>query len=252
MSLRAALALSVLVSLSGCVSSGQVDPLSTESGREEARRAYVQLGLGYLKQGDPERAKAPLSKALELDPSNANAHAALALVFQTQMEAELADKHYREALQRSDDARILNNYGSFLFEQGRYEEALARFEQASRDTLYDERSHVFENMGLTALKLGRKEQARKYFARAVRLNARQQGALLELASLAYESKDYVPAKEYYDRFVRLGEENARSLLLGIRLANIFQKPSDAASLGLRLQRLYPSSAEYRTYLSEQR
>lgn len=251
MTLRVALLL-LLAGLAGCVSTGTVDPLKTEEGRQQARDAYIQLGIGYVQQGTASRAKTPLRKALELDPRSADAHAALALVFQTEMENELADKHYREALASRRDARILNNYGSFLFEQKRYAEALERFTQASEDNLYPERARVFQNMGMTALKLNQPEQAEKYFTRALRLDSRQPGALLELALMAYDAKQYVPAKAYYDSYSQLAEQNARSLLLGIRLADIHGDRDRAASLALQLKRLYPGTAEYQQYLSEQR
>lgn len=251
MILRVALLL-LFAGLTGCVSTGTVDPLKTEEGRQQARDAYIQLGIGYVQQGTASRAKTPLRKALELDPRSADAHAALALVFQTEMENELADKHYREALASRRDARILNNYGSFLFEQKRYAEALERFTQASEDNLYSERARVFQNMGMTALKLNQPEQAEKYFTRALRLDSRQPGALLELALMAYDAKQYVPAKAYYDSYSQLAEQNARSLLLGIRLADIHGDRDRAASLALQLKRLYPGTAEYQQYLSEQR
>ncbi|EIK53465.1 type IV pilus biogenesis/stability protein PilW [Stutzerimonas degradans] len=251
MILRVALLL-LFAGLTGCVSTGTVDPLKTEEGRQQARDAYIQLGIGYVQQGTASRAKTPLRKALELDPRSADAHAALALVFQTEMENELADKHYREALASRRDARILNNYGSFLFEQKRYAEALERFTQASEDNLYPERARVFQNMGMTALKLNQPEQAEKYFTRALRLDSRQPGALLELALMAYDAKQYVPAKAYYDSYSQLAEQNARSLLLGIRLADIHGDRDRAASLALQLKRLYPGTAEYQQYLSEQR
>lgn len=251
MTLRVALLL-LLAGLTGCVSTGTVDPLKTEEGRQQARDAYIQLGIGYVQQGTASRAKTPLRKALELDPRSADAHAALALVFQTEMENELADKHYREALANRRDARILNNYGSFLFEQKRYPEALERFTQASEDNLYPERARVFQNMGMTALKLNQPEQAEKYFTRALRLDSRQPGVLLELALMAYDAKQYVPAKAYYDSYSQLAEQNARSLLLGIHLADIHGDRDRAASLALQLKRLYPGTAEYQQYLSEQR
>lgn len=251
MTLRVALLLLLTGLLAGCVSSGSGNPLKTQEGRDQARDAYVQLGIGYLQQGEPSRAKAPLSEALELDPRSADAHAALALVFQTEMENELADRHFREALGSRSDARILNNYGSFLYEQKRYEEALQRFLSASADTLYPERARVFQNLGMTALQLGQSEAAEKYFTRALRLDSRQPGALLEMAHLAYADKQYVPARRYYESFSRLSEQNARSLLLGIRLANVHEDRDKAASLGLQLKRLYPGTPEYQHYLSEQ-
>ncbi|MBD8492606.1 type IV pilus biogenesis/stability protein PilW [Pseudomonas syringae] len=252
MSVRASLLLSFAFLLAGCVTSGDVDPLTTSKGRDQARKAYVQLGLGYFQQGQTERAKVPLKKALELDRNDPDANAALALVFQTEMEPELADQYYLKAIAASkDDARIVNNYGSFLYEQQRYKEAYARFEQAAADNLYPERSRVFESLGMTAQKLGEREQAREFFTRALRLNRSQPRALLEMAELSYEDRQYVPSRDYYDRFSQVSEQNARSLLLGIRLARIHQDRNTAASYGLQLKRLYPGTPEYQQYLSEQ-
>ncbi len=252
MTLRPALLLLAASLLAGCVTTGNVDPMKTGKGREEARDAYVQLGIGYLQQGETERAKVPLKKALELDSSNADAHAALALVFQIEMEPKLADEHFRKAIsQRRDDARLLNNYGSFLFEQKRYQEAMERYTQAAQDNLYPERSRVFENLGLTALQLQQREQAKAYFERSLRLNSRQPRALMEMSLLSFEDKQFVPARSYYESYLTLAPHDARSLLLGVRLAKVFEERDNAASLGLQLKRLYPGTPEYQQYLSEQ-
>ena len=253
MTLRAALSILTLALLAGCVSSGGGDPLASRQGRDEAVRAYVQLGLGYLQQGLTGQAKAPLAKALALDSTDADAHAALALVFQAEAEPQLASQHFRKALAaRPDDTRIRNNYGSFLYAQGRFADAEAMFRQAAADTLYPERSRVYENLGLTARKLGQGEQAREYLEKALRLDQRQPKALLEMAELSYENRHYVPARDYYDRFSQLSEQNARSLLLGSRLARALDQQGDEARLGQQLQRLYPGTPEYQQYLSEQR
>ncbi|MFZ3155584.1 type IV pilus biogenesis/stability protein PilW [Pseudomonas sp.] len=252
MTLRPALLLLAASLLAGCVTTGNVDPMKTAKGREEARDAYVQLGIGYLQKGETERAKVPLKKALELDSSNADAHAALALAFQIEMEPKLADEHFRKAIsQRHGDPRLLNNYGSFLYEQKRYQEALERYTQAAQDNLYPERSRVFENLGLTSLQLKQREQAKAYFERSLRLNSRQPRALLEMAQLSYEDNLYVPARGYYESYLGLAPHSARSLLLGVRLAKIFEERDNAASLGLQLKRLYPGTPEYQQYLAEQ-
>jgi len=253
MTLRATLLLLLFTVLTGCVSTGDVNPMRTDKGRDAARDAYIQLGIGYLQQGNTGRAKSPLKKALELDSSNADAHAALALVFQLEMENDLADEHFRKALSASsDDTRILNNYGGFLYEQKRYPEAKERFEQASRDNLYQERARVFENLGMTALMMKQRAEAKAYFERALRLDARQARALLEMAELSYEDKNYVQSRTYYDGYMAVSEENARSLLLGSRLATIFDDRDKAASLGLQLKRLYPGTPEYQQYVLEHR
>lgn len=251
MIIRAGLLIFFSAVLSACVSSGNNSPLRTEEGRNQARDAYIQLGIGYLQQGVTEQAKLPLKKALDIDPNSADAHAALALVFQQELEPELADQHYRKALAQGENSRIENNYGGFLYEQADYKAAYQQFNAAAQDTMYTERSRVFENMGLTALRLNDKTLALQYFERALRLNIQQPRALLETAWLLYERQDYVLAQRYYKTFTPLSEQSARSLLLGVRLANVFQEHNQAASLGLQLKRLYPASAEYKQYLLEQ-
>ena len=252
MILRAALSVAMVGLLAGCVSSGGSNPLSNDKGRDEAREAYVQLGLGYLQQGMTEQAKIPLGKALELNKTDPDTNAALALVFQSEMEPELAEQAFKTALhERPADARILNNYGSFLFEQQRYQEAYGQFQKASADSLYPERSRVYENLGMTSLKLGQREAGRQQLEKALRLNRQQPRALLEMAELSYEDRHYVPARDFYDRFSLLSGQNARSLLLGARLASVFDERTSTANYGQQLQRLYPGTPEYQQYLSEQ-
>ncbi|WP_213879061.1 type IV pilus biogenesis/stability protein PilW [Pseudomonas sp. dw_358] len=253
MTLRAALFLLFVSLLTGCVTTGKTNPMDSRKGRDQARAAYVQLGLGYLQEGNVERAKTPLRQALDLDSSDPDANAALALVFQAEGENGLAEQHFRKALSsRSDDARILNNYGSFLYEQKRYKDAYDMFQKSVADPLYTERSRVFENLGITSLALGQRDQAEQFLERALRLNNKQPRALLEMAELSYEDRQYVPARNYYEGYSQISEQNARSLLLGIRLAKVFQDKNKAASLGLQLRRLYPGTPEYKQYLSEQR
>ena len=252
MPLRLALLLLFTGLVAGCVSSGHDSPLRTDKGRDEARVAYVQLGLGYLRQGMSEQAKVPLKKALELDADDADANAALALVFQAQAEPELADRYFHKALaSRPADPRLLNNYGSFLFEQKRYDLASRYFQQAATDTLYPQRSRVFENLGVTSMRLGQRESARQQLEKALHLNSRQPRALLEMAELSYEDRHYVPARDYYERFSLLSGQNARSLLLGVRLATVHDERDTAAHFGQQLERLYPGTPEYQQYLSEQ-
>lgn len=251
MIVRTVLVLALSSVLTACVSSGSKPVLRTEEGRNQARDAYIQLGIGYIQQGITEQAKMPLKQALEIDANSADAHAALALVFQRELETELADHHYRKALAQGKNTRIQNNYGSFLYEQGNYKAAFEQFSLASQDTMYAERSRVFENMGLTALRLNDNDSAMQYFERSLRLNPQRERALLEIALLLYERQDFVPARRNYEAFVQLSDHSARSLLLGLRLARVFEDRNQAASLGLQLKRLYPASAEYKQYQSEQ-
>lgn len=249
--LRAFMSVLVLATLAGCVASGDVQPMRTEEGRQQARQAYVDLARGYLQEGMTAQAKAPLQSVLEMNSNDGEALEILALVFQLEMEPELAEQYFKRALNASKrDTRTLNNYGGFLLEQQRDEEAYAAFAEASRDTMYMNRARVFENMGITAMRLGRQDDAYDNFRRSLRLDARAPRVLLELGVLSYERQDYPGARGYYQAFTSVSEHNARSLLLGARLARVYEDRDQAASLGLQLRRLYPASAEYQTYRSE--
>ena len=236
--------------LAGCVSTGQnsrkVDPAA-------ARDAYVQLGIGYLQKGETERAKQPLSEALKLDPRSASANMVLALVFQQEGEYDAAEKHFRTALaSEPENARLLNNYGAFLLDRERYQEALEYFNKAAADTLYSERSRVFENLGIAYLRMGNIDAARENLERSLRLNIRQPRALLELAQIEFAEGNFVPAWNHYRRFDQLSEQNAASLWLGVRLAPRFEDHSKAASYALQLKRLYPNSPEARALVESEK
>tara|TARA_Y100000782_G_scaffold27470_1_gene30669 strand:+ start:1083 stop:1832 length:750 start_codon:yes stop_codon:yes gene_type:complete len=227
--------------LAGCVTTGDV-PRKVDP--DAARDSYIQLGIGYLQKGETERAKAPLSEALKLDPRSASAHMVLALVFQQEGEYDAAEEHFRSALSAdASNARILNNYGAFLLDRERYAEALSYFQKAAADTLYSERSRVFENMGITYLRMGDSASARENLERSLRLNSRQPRALLELAQLEFAAGEFVPAWDHYRRFDQLSSQNAPSLWLGVQLARRFEDHSKAVSYGLQLKRLYPNSPE---------
>ena len=74
------LLVSVIFLLSGC-SSVQRGTDKAANKTDIVERS-IDLGVGYLQQGDYGRARANLLKALELDSSSVRAHNTLAIVFQ--------------------------------------------------------------------------------------------------------------------------------------------------------------------------
>lgn len=241
--------LAALLMLAGCVTSGDIQPLQTESGRSKVRDAYIDLAWGYYNEGMTTQAKAPLQKVLEMNPRDNEALEIFGLVFGREVEPELADSYFKRALAIKRETRTLNNYAAFLHDQGEYQQAFSYYEQASSDVMYPNRAAVFERMGMTALELGR-EDAQNYFERAIRIDYFRANSLLELAQINYAKQDYVVAQQYYDSYLDVAEHNAKSLLLGARLAKVFGDRDTAASLGLRLKKIYPKSTEYQQYTKE--
>lgn len=231
---------------SGCVTEtkGPTQPAN----KEKQLQTLVELGVGYLRNGEYGRAKENLNKALEIDPKSPVAHNTLALVFQAEKEYEAAEQHFQRALRTDPDFTAgRNNYGAFLFERERYQDAIEQLKIASQDRFYQRRPWVFENLGVAYLQLNDMAAAEQAFERSVALNPDQSRALLELADIRYRQQRFVEARELYRRHARASQQSARSLWLCVRLARVFSNSNEEASCALALKNIFPASEEYRQY-----
>lgn len=236
--------------LSACVTETSTI-YSTEVTEDEAVQSYVDAAQGYLRKGDSENALRHLRKALEVDDKNPAVHASLAYAFQMKGEMKLAEKHYKTSLKLdSSQSATRNNYGYFLFTQERYKEAIKQFDLVVADTLYPRRVQAFFLIGQSQLQLGDMDAAEEAFVRAAKLDRLFTPAILELADLNVQKQEFVLAQRYYDNYKALAKQNARSLFIGIQLADYFDDPDDLASYALALKNLYPRSEEYVRYRKE--
>ena len=232
-----------LTTLSGCVTEstgGLPDPAPA------ANRVNAQLDLarGYLEQGNMERARTSLNRALEIDSRSVEAHVLLGVLNAAESEWGVAEQHFKTALSiDSRDAMALNNYGSYLFSRGRFEESVRYLSILVQDTDYRARSQAYENLGLAQLKIGEREAAKESFNRALQLSFSQPQSSLELSELAYEDGDIATAASYYDNFRSLAQQSARSLCLGMKIAQAQRDSDRMASYALALNNLFPDSPE---------
>jgi type IV pilus assembly protein PilF len=237
----------LLAMLASCASSPRSSDEITGV-TEEVVQKQLELGIGYLRQRSYQRAKDNLNRALDLDPKNAEVHEAFGLLFQLEGEYELAEKHFADAVRFGpDNAKVRNSFGAFLFSQQRFPEAIEQLSKASENRFYPNRPAVFQNLGLAYLRVGDKENADYAFTRAIQLNPDQARALLELASIRYEQRNYVEARELYRRHTRLSPKTPKTLLLCVRLARIFRDQNEEASCAEALEGIFPSSPEYKEY-----
>ena len=121
----------------------------------------IDLGIGYLRQGDYQRAKEKLNRALEIDPKNGTVHATFGLLFQLEGEYELAERYFRDAVRYDpNSAQARNSFGAFLFARERYSEAVEQLKLAAENRFYQNRPIVFENLGVAYLRLNDIENGR--------------------------------------------------------------------------------------------
>jgi type IV pilus assembly protein PilF len=233
--------------LSGCVTE-YVSGKKKNVDKSKSLELHVEMAQGYIEKGNRDSARHHLKKAFEIDSSSALATGAMAKLFELEGEPKLAEEQFKLALKR--DAKFTqahNNYGIFLFNQKRYEEAYTEFEKAAADLEYPNRAQALTNVGRVAVKLGNNTRAQAAFTHATILDRNNPEAYIELADIYLQKQEYAEAKKYLDRFVTIGQQSARSLMLGIRLERVFGNKDKEATLALYLKNIYPYSKEYLEY-----
>ena len=238
----------LVVLLSACASQPVTESPEPASQSSEVVQKQLELGVGYLRNGDYVRAKEKLNRAIELDPRNSMAHATFGLLFQLEGEDELAEDYFKRAVRfDSNNAQARNSYGVFLFEQKRYHEAVDQLSKASENRFYANRPAVFENLGTAYQRIGDLEGADYAYTRAIQLNPDQPRALLALAEMRFDERNYVESRGLYQRHTRVAAKSARTLWLCIRLARVFRDRNEEASCAEALEGIFPASEEYQLY-----
>nr|WP_166263812.1 type IV pilus biogenesis/stability protein PilW [Marinobacter caseinilyticus] len=242
-----------MVMLAGCVTTSD-SRFSKEADKEKAVRNYVQLATAYIAQGNLERARNHLERALEIDAESASGLAAMALIYQREGDSELAEQSFKKAIQ-SDGGYTRGRvyYGAFLFGQKKFEAARDQFAQAASNTAYEDRGSVFFNLGRTYEQLDNPQAATAAYQRAVELTRGDARSLLALSTLLVDAGNYSEASRYYSRLTGMLQRSAQmqhtpeSLLTGIRLARHFNERDQEASFALLLRNEHPKSDQYQQY-----
>jgi len=237
-----------VVLLFGCVTT-ETGGIPKARSEDDRVKAHLDLARGYLAKADIGRARRPLEQALKIDPNSVEANTLMGTVQQVEGDDRLAEESFKRAIRYGpDSAMARNNYGTFLYSKGRYDEARKNLLIAVKDPSYSARSQAYENLGLTEVKLGLQDDAEKTFQRALMLSNDQTRSMFELSEIYFAKGNYPVSKQYFDAYGKSGKSNARTLWLGIRLSRIFQDQNGLASYALALKNLYPGSDEYKQYL----
>lgn len=236
----------LLVLLSGCVTTMEKEVAKVQP--EKALATHIQLGLGYLRENNLDSARFHFTKAADIAPNDAGMLNGRGLLYQLEGEPKLAEESFKKALRADKNftqARL--NYATFLYGKERYEEAYEHYETASDDIGYDRRAVALYGVGISALKIGKKDRALAALKQSALLDRSFAPAHLELASYYFDVEDFTECKKSLTKFEQLSQPSARSLWLGIRIERIFGNKDKESSQVLSLKNLYPYSPEYLEY-----
>lgn len=110
----------VLVLTSGCVTETSGGREFKESPKDAAAYNY-QLGVEYLRAGKLQLARERLESSARQDPSFAEAHSTLAIVYQRINEPDLAEGAYKNAIKVSpNNGAVQNSYAVYLCGQDKF------------------------------------------------------------------------------------------------------------------------------------
>ncbi|HWX68259.1 MAG TPA: type IV pilus biogenesis/stability protein PilW [Steroidobacteraceae bacterium] len=212
----------------------------------EAAIYNVQLGLAYMSQGDLERAKEKLDRALSQDADSADVHSARAQLFARLGEKDKADSEYRAALRLApQDPRMVNNYAVYLCQNGRSDDGVKRFLEAARNPMYPTPEAAYTNAGVCLRSAKRDEEARVNFGRALQLKPNFAEAQFQLANLQFDHGEFVPARNGIDGFIGTYNATPDLLLLAVRVARAQGDRVAAQRYARKLQLDFPGTDQAR-------
>lgn len=255
--LAALLAASVLA---GCASSNRELPGSSSTELKTASDATaddklasirLELAIGYYQAGSYDVALDEVKKALAASPNLSDAYGVRALIYTAMDEMVLADENYQRALRLApNNPELYNNYGSFLCQNNRFDQGLAQFEVALKNTRYQSPVKAMVNAGACANKAKKYDLAERYLLDAQRIEPDMPAISAGLARVYFQRRDYHRAGFFINRLTqqaKLETLSADVLWLAIRVERKLGERSMETSLVTQLSRRFPNSPEFAAF-----
>lgn len=225
----------------GCASTAE--RAADEDKRTRLVETNVQLAAGYLQRGQLEYAKEKLDKALVIDSNDSQANNMMALLQWRFKDYGLAERHFARAVADESNAEAQNNFGAFLCERDRPEDAEKWFKRAAANPLYKTPAAANENAALCLMKKQAYTKAEPYFREALRVEPQRPASLYHMARISHDTGRTLAARGFIQRFFQASEDTAEALWLAVQVERALKNKNDEASYALRLRSRFPTSPE---------
>jgi type IV pilus assembly protein PilF len=235
-----------------CVStSGSV---SERASNNEAAIANMNLGAGYLQQGNVDLAIERLQRALAQDPRLVLAHSTIALAYDQIGSLEEAETHFLRATQLApEDGAAANSYAAFLCSRhGRWADAEPYFRRAAEDSSYGTPEVALTNAGICARDAGELEEAEESFRAALTRNPRYADALLNMIEVSYQRGDHLQTRAFIQRYLDVRPATASVLWQCFNVERELNNAAGAERCALQLRSGFQGSPELAQLEEQQR
>jgi len=237
--------------LAACAGSGSVGARSSNS---DAAIANMNLGAGYLQQGNITLAIERLERALMQDPRLVQAHSTIALAYDQIGNLELAETHYLRATELDPgNGNAANFYAVFLCNrQNRWADAEPYFRRAADDSNYPTPEAALTNAGVCARDAGQVDVAMESFREALARNPNFPDALLNMMELTYQQRNFLQARAFVQRYLAARPATAPVLLTCVNVERELANPEAAQRCATQLRSGFRGSAELAQLEEQQR
>ena len=212
--------------------------------------SLVNNSLVYAQRGALIQAQKTIQEALAINPNNVDANNMAGLIYGKTNQPSLAVEHFEKALSKaSNDASTLNNYGNFLCDHGKTQDAEKKFLRAATHVSNPHPEIAYTNAGLCSMRVPNLDQAAAYFKSALDYQENNTIALFQLAQINFTKNRGVPALERLHAYAQYGQHSPATLKLGIEIGRLIRDKEVEVGYFNLLQNNFPTSEEYQWALA---
>jgi len=224
---------------------GAQAPSNDDASRTRRARARLELAAAYFQRGQMDTALDEVKLSIQADPTVPDAYNLRGLIYSALGDDAQADESFRRALVLNPrDADTMHNYGWYLCQRKRYDEAAAQFNQALAVPQYPGVSRTLLTSGICEWRAGHLDTAEATLKRAYDTDPANPVIAVNLSEVLYQRGDFERARFYIRRVNQLDEtSNAQSLWLGARTEMKLGNQQGANDLGVKLRNRFPKSRE---------
>ena len=255
-STRTALVLVAMAALLvGCAATGGAGSTTTatpdritasdESDATKRARVRLELASAYFGRGMMTTALDEVKLAIAADPNVSAAFNLRGLIYASLGDEKLAEESFRRALQLdARDADAMQNYGWYMCQRQRYDEAEAMFDRALAVPQYRDAQRTMISKGVCQARKGDWAQAEQTLMKAYEMNPGSPVAAVNLSEVLYHRGGYERARFYMRRVNDMPEvSNAGTLWLALRIERRLGNDEAVRDLSYRLRSRFPESRE---------
>ena len=223
------------------------DRVTASDEPESSKRARVRMELAsaYFARGQMTTALDEVKLAIAADPTLVSAFNLRGLIYASLGDERLAEESFRHALRLdARDADTMQNFGWYLCQQKRFDEAEALFSQALAMPQYRDSPRTLLTQGICHARAGQWADAERSLQRSYELDPGNPATAVNLTEVLFRRGELERARFYIRRVNGSAQlVNAQTLWLAARIEHRLGNRQGERELGTQLRDRFPQSRE---------